>query len=99
VIGQLLFKNSALTANEVNNFINYKTITSLVLAIFIYVLATILWIIVLRKIDLGKIYPIMALAFVMTPIGCHFLFGENFSNNYIIGASILLIGLLIIVTE
>lgn len=37
----------------------------------------------------------MALAFVLVPIGSHFLFGERFQTQYMIGVALIIIGILV----
>lgn len=96
VIGQLLFKYAAISANSAGSIFNGNSAILLISSFLVYGVASIMWLIVLRQVDLGKIYPIMSLAFVITPLASHWLFGESFSVAYIIGVTFLLLGLLII---
>ncbi|WP_459200419.1 EamA family transporter, partial [Pseudomonas tremae] len=63
----------------------------------LYGITTLAWVWVLQKIELGKVYPLMALAFVLVPIGSHFFFGERFQPQYFLGVAIIIIGILIAV--
>jgi drug/metabolite transporter (DMT)-like permease len=55
------------------------------------------WIWVLQKADLGRIYPLMALAFVIVPIGSHLVFGERFPPQYFVGVALIMIGIVVTV--
>lgn len=96
VIGQLLFKSCATLMTQAEGFLNAKFLSIFLLSLAIYGIATITWILALRNIELNKAYPIMALAFVLVPLGSHFVFGEKITFQYAIG--ILLIGVGIVVT-
>lgn len=39
----------------------------------------------------------MALAFVLVPIGSHFVFGERFQPQYFVGVAIIMLGITVIV--
>ena len=64
-------------------------------AFALYGITTIAWVWVLQKIDLGKAYPLMAMAFVLVPIGSHFVFGERFSVQYFIGVALIMGGIVV----
>lgn len=94
--GQLLFK---LTANNLQGpglAINTKALAILALALAIYGVATIAWIFVLRQAPLNRVYPLMALSFVLVPLGAHFLLGEPITPQYWLGAALLAAGLVVI---
>ncbi|MCZ2338969.1 MAG: hypothetical protein LC127_12440 [Chitinophagales bacterium] len=44
---------------------------------------------------MGKVYPLMALAFVFVPLASYFLFGERFNITYCIGVIMILIGVIL----
>jgi undecaprenyl phosphate-alpha-L-ara4N flippase subunit ArnE len=89
--GQVLFK---LTAGSISiepgrilqSLFNWK----LVLALTIYAIATVMWIVVLRTTPLRVAYPFIALGFVIVPVLSHYLLGESISWKTFAGA--LLIG-------
>ena len=64
----------------------------LAVALAIYGVATLLWVAVLRNAPLSRIYPIMALSFVLTPLGGMVFLKEPISAPY--WAGVMLIGLL-----
>lgn len=93
--GQILFKISATALHESGTFFEFKTGLVLLSAFALYGITTIGWVWVLQKVDLGKVYPLMALAFVLVPIGSHFAFGERFHIQYFIGIALIMAGIVI----
>lgn len=96
-IGQILFKVSATSLNETGSFFATKTATTLFAAMSLYAITSIAWVWVLQKIELGRVYPLMALAFVLVPLGSHFIFGERFQPQYFIGVALIMIGIVVAV--
>ena len=70
---------------------------TMILALMLYGLTTILWVFVLRSVPLSAAYPIYALVFVLVPVAAHFLFGEALSWNTVIGGAIIMLGVVIAV--
>lgn len=64
-------------------------------ALVLYALTTLAWIWVLQRSELGKIYPLMALAFVLVPVASHLIFGESFSWRYAVGSVLLVTGVVL----
>jgi drug/metabolite transporter (DMT)-like permease len=64
-------------------------------AVVLYALTTLAWIWVLQRAELGKIYPLMALAFILVPVASYFVFGESFSLRYAIGCVLLVAGVVL----
>ncbi|WP_448093714.1 EamA family transporter [Pseudomonas lini] len=95
--GQILFKLSASSLQKSGNFFDPTTLTTLFFAFALYGITTIAWVWVLQKIELGKVYPLMALAFVLVPIGSHLFFGERFQPQYFVGVAIIISGIVIAV--
>ncbi|RII75941.1 DMT family transporter [Pseudomonas monteilii] len=95
--GQILFKVSASALHRAGNFFDISFLTTLFMAFALYGITTIAWVWVLQKIELGKVYPLMALAFVLVPIGSHFIFGEKFQIQYFIGVAVIIVGIIITV--
>jgi drug/metabolite transporter (DMT)-like permease len=95
--GQLLFK---ITANSLQGpgFLgaNPKALAILFVALAIYGVATIAWILVLRQAPLNRIYPLMALSFVLVPLGSRFVLGETITPQYWTGVALLVAGLILI---
>lgn len=93
--GQILFKLSAASLQRAGTFFDIPTLTTLFIAFALYGITTIAWVWVLQKIDLGKAYPLMAIAFIIVPIGSHFIFEERFSAQYFLGVMLIMGGIVL----
>lgn len=91
--GQILFKLAANAAKQAGGLFALPVLAWLFCALTIYGITTLAWVWVLQKTDLGRVYPFMAIAFVLVPLASHFVFGERFSNNYLIGVGFIVLGL------
>lgn len=96
-IGQILFKVSATSLTQTGSFFAPKTAAILFAALALYGTTTIAWVWVLQKVELGKVYPLMALAFILVPLGSHFIFGERFHIQYFLGVTLIIIGIVVTV--
>ncbi|WP_326902116.1 hypothetical protein P8F81_07840 [Kosakonia cowanii] len=94
-VGQILFKLSSSALNKSGSLFSFETLVILVPALALYGITTLAWIWVLQKIELGKAYPFMALAFVLVPVGSHFLLGERFNLTYFFGVALIMVGIII----
>jgi len=95
--GQILFKLSATSLQKTGSFFDPSTLILLFSSFALYGVMTIAWIWVLQKADLGKVYPLMALAFLIVPIGSHFIFGERFQPQYFVGVALIMAGIIVAV--
>lgn len=93
--GQLLFKLSATTMHKANSYFDVRGLIILFIALALYGITTLAWVWVLQKIDLGRAYPLMAIAFVLVPIGSHFVFGERFQIQYFVGVTLIMAGIIL----
>lgn len=92
--GQILFKKAALVAGDgpmIPGILNIWTVLALVL----YGAATIMWIGILQTTPLSTAYPFGALAFVIVPLAAYFVFNEQLSVTYLVGASLIFIGIVL----
>lgn len=96
-IGQILFKLSATSLTQTGSFFAPKTATTLLVAMTLYATTTIAWVWVLQKVELGRVYPLMALAFVLVPLGSYFILGERFQSQYFVGVALIMIGIVVAV--
>lgn len=94
-VGQILFKVTARIYDRSGDLLDPVMLTWFFLSLALYGITTLGWIWVLQKSDLGRIYPLMALAFVLVPIGSHFIFGERFHVQYFIGVVTIMVGIVI----
>jgi len=97
--GQILFKLTAASINETESFFTLKTVMYFVPALILYAFVTITWVWVLSKIELGKVYPLMALAFIIVPFLSYFILNEQFSKNYFFGLILVFLGLIFIAND
>lgn len=95
--GQILFKLSAAALNRSGSFFEPTTALILLSAFALYGVTTIGWVWVLQKVDLGRAYPILALTFVLVPIGSYLILGERFQPIYFLGVALIIAGILITV--
>lgn len=95
--GQIMFKLSASSLHRAGTIFDLKTLMILGAAFALYGVTTIAWVWVLQKIELGKAYPLMALAFVLVPIGSHFILGERFQVQYFVGVAFIMFGIVLAV--
>ena len=65
-------------------------------AMALYVLATLLWIMALRDMDLSRAYPFTALAFALVPLGAALFYGESLDLRYFAGLSFILVGIYVL---
>ena len=96
-IGQVLFKYASEKINITENGILFGLILNpiVILALTIYGIATIAWIISLAGVELRIAYPFAALAFLIVPLLSHLFLGESLKINTFIGAFIILFGVFI----
>jgi drug/metabolite transporter (DMT)-like permease len=97
-IGQILFKTAAgqwrlqgWTWQTVAGLLS----PSLLVALVIYALATVLWVYALRTLPLSVAYPLFALTFVLVPLLAHYAHGEPLVGRTFIGAGVIIVGVLI----
>ena len=98
-IGQILFKLTGISLKETGSFFSLKTLIYFLPALILYGITTIVWVWILSKIGLGKIYPLMALAFIFVPFLSYFILHEQFSKNYIFGLFLIVLGLFFITKD
>lgn len=94
-VGQILFKFSALALKQSETFFSFKPAAALIAAMCLYGLTSVAWVWVLQKTELGRVYPLMALAFLLVPLGSHFFFGERFQPQYFLGVALIMLGIFV----
>ncbi len=96
-VGQILFKISANYLSQTGNLFELKTILTLLAAFALYGITSIAWVWILQKTELGRVYPLMAFAFILVPLGSYFIFGERFHFQYFLGVALIVSGIVIAV--
>ena len=99
-IGQILFKKTAnaIVADSARRFLlSMFANPYLWSALFVYGAATLLWVFVLSRVELGKAMPFMALTFVIAPAASAMLFDERLDLMYWTGVLVIVVGVCIAV--
>lgn len=96
-IGQILFKVSAIALTESGTLFAIKPAAILFAAMCLYGATSVIWVWVLQEVELGRVYPLMALAFILVPLGSYLVFGERFQPQYFIGVAMIMIGIVVAV--
>jgi drug/metabolite transporter (DMT)-like permease len=94
-VGQVLFKVSAIALAHAGTFLSPRVAGALLAAMILYGVTSVGWVWVLQRIELGRVYPLMALAFVLVPLASHFVFGERFQAQYFIGVALIMAGIIL----
>jgi len=94
-LGQVLFKVSAVSLNESGSIFAPRTFLILSGTFVVYVLVSVGWVWVLRKAQLGEVFPFYSLAYILVPLASYHLFDERFSNGYLLGVALIIGGLLL----
>ena len=96
--GQLLFKVAAAqwrvdgwSLATARGFLS----PAMLLALTLYALATVLWVLVLRAVPLSIAFPLYALVFLLVPLAAQVFLGEPLTLNTLIGGAIIVIGVVV----
>jgi drug/metabolite transporter (DMT)-like permease len=95
-LGQVLFKYSAGALQLSESLLDRRVLGMLLSALIVYGAATLLWIFLLRSVPLGRLYPYMALSFVLVALASWLVFGERVAPGQIAGLGLIVAGLLVI---
>ena len=93
-LGQILFKYVAVSYNS-SGVINFSVFGGGAIAITLYAISTVLWIWVLRYMDLSKAYPFFAISFVIVPLSGMVLYGDSLSMKNIFGLLFIVLGIIL----
>ena len=91
----MLFKATAVAWSSEKVFFSGRVMAWLVPSLALYGFATLAWIWLLRHAELKTVYPFMALAFVIVPIGAVYFFGERITPLYCAGAALIVLGVIV----
>ena len=95
-IGQLLFKKVSINLNQSDSLLSFGVLGTFSLAIFIYSMATLFWIYILKSVPLNQAYSFMALSFVFVSFGSYWFFDERISMQLVVGLVLIILGLVLI---
>jgi len=94
-VGQIAFKKAGLEVQSAGTWFSPRAIFTILFALVIYAIATLLWINLLRYVNLNRAYSFMALCFIIVPIASHFIFKEHITPGYAVGTALVVIGLVV----
>ena len=97
--GQILFKKVAHLPAPLASIPGMTALLANVwfwLALALYGVATLLWIMILQKVPLSLAYPFAALGFVIVPLASWLLMGETLSPLYCAGIALIIAGILVV---
>ena len=94
-IGQILFRVGAQRIDPQRWVASTLANPWLWAALIVYAAATVLWVYVLRSAPLSRVYPLVALAFVIVPLLDTLLLGEPFRQQTLIGGTVIVAGVVI----
>lgn len=92
--GQLLFKAAAHLFSAASK-VTWQGAAVLVGALVLYAASTLLWIWVLTRVDLSRVYPLMALSFILVPVGNTLIYRTPLAPQAVAGALVVLAGTVI----
>ena len=95
ISGQLLMKHTMSHTNE--GLFNWVFIQKLVLAISVYCLGVVNWILALRSVKLSIAYPLTSLNYVGILFGSYYFFNEEITLTRIAGVITIFMGVLLVV--
>ncbi|MBD2565385.1 MULTISPECIES: EamA family transporter [Nostoc] len=95
ISGQLLMKHTMSNTNE--GLFNWVFIQKLVLAITVYCLGVVNWILALRSVKLSIAYPLTSLNYVGILFGSYYFFNEVITLTRIGGVITIFLGVLLVV--
>jgi drug/metabolite transporter (DMT)-like permease len=94
--GQLLFKIASGLIDFRRPLDEPRGLVVLGVALALYGGATLLWVAALRHAPLGRVYPLMALSFVIVPLAARFVLREELNPQYWAGVALIVAGLAVI---
>lgn len=100
VAGELLLKAGM---NEVGEFspslgVLWRTFTQwqVILGFGLIFGGALFWLAVISRVDFSFAYPLLALSYVVSLIPAYFMLGEQITPNRVIGACIIMVGVIVI---
>ena len=94
-VGQLLFKATAVAWQAHGTLLAPVPAMRLLASLAVYGVATLAWIWVLQRVPLTIAYPLVALTFVLVPLGAWWLYDENLGLRYIAGMLLIVAGIVL----
>mgnify|MGYP001138516901 CR=1 FL=1 len=103
LVGQVLYKKAAVTVSteSVSSFISSLAVNPpLWIATLFYILAMIVWVLLLKQLPLSRVFPAMSAVLLLSlPIVSYYFLGEPLTLRYWLGVALILAGIALIATE
>ncbi len=97
-VGQIAFKAAAEASVSAGGLLAPRPIAIAIGAFAIYGIASILWMLLLQRAPISRVYPLMGLAFIIVPLAAHFALGEILGLRYLVGSVLIACGVVIAVS-
>jgi drug/metabolite transporter (DMT)-like permease len=94
--GQVLFKGAAQALAAAGTPRDARVLGFALVAVVTYAVATVLWILLLRDAALSRLYPYMALSFVLVAAASRMVFSEPISAGHLVGLGLIVGGIALI---
>lgn len=95
IVGQLLMKWAV--ADLTIEHLDWNTLPKVMLAIGVYSLGIVNWILALKHVKLSIAYPLTSLSYVGILVGSHYIFGEHVSGIQLFGTALVFLGGILVV--
>ncbi len=97
-VGQIAFKAAAQASVAAGGMLAPRPLAMTVGALAIYAVASLLWMLLLQRAPISRVYPFMGLAFVVVPVAAHFVLGDTLGLRYLFGSVVIALGVVIAVS-
>lgn len=96
VSGQFLWKigmtNRSVSFDSLGAIIRVMLSPYIISGLFLYGMATVLWLFILTKVPLSVAYPIQSIAYIIAVFGAYFFFQEEITIWKVIGVILIMAG-------
>ena len=95
--GQLLFKLASNRMHSGQAFLQFDVVSVLAVSFGLYFVTSLFWVWILRSVPLSKGYTVLALVYVIVPLGAAMVFGETLAPRFWLGAILICAGIVLTV--
>jgi multidrug transporter EmrE-like cation transporter len=93
-VGQIVLKYGAVKTESANHSLLISLINPTnIIGLALYGLSAVVWMLVLKRVELSYAYPMVSLGYVLVFIASYYLFGESLNFNRIIGLVLIMAGI------
>ncbi|WP_433744920.1 EamA family transporter [Falsibacillus pallidus] len=93
--GQIVLKLGANHPSTRDGILGFFTLYN-ILGLGLYGLSAVMWMLVLRKVELSYAYPMVSLGYVLVVIASYYIFGESINTLRVAGLVFIMIGIVFI---